>query len=713
MPPIRTARVRWWLGSGRLAVCGVATAVTGLVLIVGTLGTAAAQTAPPPTVRPLGSLKAVPVPEPPNLTDFVQNKAAALQLGKALFWDMQVGSDGIQACASCHFLAGADNRLTNQVSPGLNAGDTHFQLGGVDPPNRTLTAADFPFHRVDPVTGAQLSDVNDVTSSQGVFRRNFVDVRVANRPGTDTSVDVCNPADELDGFTVGGTKVRRVEPRNAPTVINAIFNFRNFWDGRANNSFNGANPFGPRDPNKHIYKSINGVPTLVPIDIPLGSAASQAVGPPGSPFEMSCAGRAFPKIGHKLLSPTVTPLAKQIVDPNDSVLGPIANSRGIPAGTVPPAAGIPPGLRVSYQALIQQAFLPVWWNSPTRVTIDGVQFSQMEANFSLFFGLSVQLYEATLVANDTPFDRFANGSGTLSTEQLAGLDVFLGPGKCAACHGGAELTNASVANVTNERLERMLMGNDGIAVYDNGFYNTAVRPTAEDLGVGGTDPFKTARFPNGAPLSETAYCQAFVDRGEPCPILNQNANGQVQNTRIAALIVARPGESIAAGPLLPQCPPGATTSTATCDRINVDGAHKTPGLRNVELTGPYMHNGGMSTLRQVVDFYDRGGDFARTNQDNLDPNIVPLGLTEAQKNQLVAFMLALTDERVRFEQAPFDHPQLFVPNGHPGSQASVTSDPNNPGQARDDLLEIRALGAGGGAAVQSFTQALGLSHFQP
>jgi len=45
-----------------------------------------------------------------------------------------------------------------------------------------------------------------------------------------------------------------------------------------------------------------------------------------------------------------------------------------------------------------------------------------------------------------------------------------------------------------------------------------------------------------------------------------------------------------------------------------------------------------------VDFYNRGGDFARVNQNNLDPNIVPLGLTVAEKNALVAFLMAFTDE---------------------------------------------------------------------
>ncbi len=56
-------------------------------------------------VVPFASLRGVPVPEPPNLGEFVRDRGAAVRLGKALFWDMQVGSDGVQACASCHFSA--------------------------------------------------------------------------------------------------------------------------------------------------------------------------------------------------------------------------------------------------------------------------------------------------------------------------------------------------------------------------------------------------------------------------------------------------------------------------------------------------------------------------------------------------------------------------------------------------------------------------------
>src|SRR5207248_7730807 len=65
-------------------------------------------------------LRSVPVPEPDHLDQFVADKEAAIRLGKALFWDMQVGGDGVQACGSCHFHAGADGRLKNQLNPDLN-----------------------------------------------------------------------------------------------------------------------------------------------------------------------------------------------------------------------------------------------------------------------------------------------------------------------------------------------------------------------------------------------------------------------------------------------------------------------------------------------------------------------------------------------------------------------------------------------------------------
>ena len=57
-------------------------------------------------------------PPLPDLTGIVKDKNWALVLGKALFFDQQVGSNG-QACYSCHFHAGADTRLKNQLTPGF------------------------------------------------------------------------------------------------------------------------------------------------------------------------------------------------------------------------------------------------------------------------------------------------------------------------------------------------------------------------------------------------------------------------------------------------------------------------------------------------------------------------------------------------------------------------------------------------------------------
>lgn len=72
------------------------------------------------------------------------------------------------------------------------------------------------------------------------------------------------------------------------------------------------------------------------------------------------------------------------------------------------------------------------------------------------------------------------------------------------------------------------------------------------------------------------------------------------------------------------------------------GAFKTPTLRDIALTAPYMHNGMYKTLDEVVDHYDRGGDV----NENLDPNMKPLNLTKQEKADLVAFLRSLTGRQL-------------------------------------------------------------------
>jgi hypothetical protein len=129
----------------------------------------------------------------------------------------------------------------------------------------------------------------------------------------------------------------------------------------------------------------------------------------------------------------------------------------------------------------------------------------------------------------------------------------------------------------------------------------------------------------------------------------------------------------------------------------VDGAFKIPGLRNVELTGPYFHNGGQATLAQVIEFYDRHGDFSDRNIANLAGSMANIVINEGDEEFLVSFLIALTDDRVRNEKGPFDHPEVFVPNGHPGDSVTITCFTVIGGvkQACDDRFTSPAVGRNG------------------
>jgi cytochrome c peroxidase len=72
-------------------------------------------------------------------------------------------------------------------------------------------------------------------------------------------------------------------------------------------------------------------------------------------------------------------------------------------------------------------------------------------------------------------------------------------------------------------------------------------------------------------------------------------------------------------------------------------AYKTPSLRNVALTAPYMHDGSLPTLEAVIDFYDAGG----VDNPEKSPLIVPLGLGPGERAALAAFLRALTGSNVR------------------------------------------------------------------
>jgi cytochrome c peroxidase len=652
----------------------------------------------------VSSLKGVPVPLPKQLDTVIKDRQKAIVLGKAFFWDKQAGSDG-QACASCHFHAGADNRVKHQLNPGGRAvpEDTVFKptRTGGGGPNYLLKAGDFPFHVLsNPLdrNSTVLFDSTDIASSQGTFSGMFSQF-------VGQGEEVCS-LETSSIFQVNGKLARKVEPRNTPTTINAIFQFRSFWDGRANNHFNGVNPFGRRDPNARIQvRQADG--SIVPeiIDLENAALASQAVGPTLSDFEMSCANRTFKQVARKLLTIIPKPLFGQKVELDDSVLGSYADTGA--TGT-----GLKAG--VTYSSLIQEAFHDKYWLAPGWVSPDG--YTMMEENFTLFWGLAIMMYESTLVSDETQFDKFAGtvtvtpdpssplppGFGIVNTatppnfaalnaSQVNGMAIFSGKGKCNTCHEGPDFTGAgfilqSTQTVNQESVvQRMAMGDHKPAIYDNGFYNIGVTPTNRDLGVGADDPF-------GNPLSFSR-------------LLKLSIGGQVVP------------DSFIVNPCMFGNQP-CVPITSPFYRDAVDGSFKTPSLRNVELTGPYFHNGSYATLEQVVEFYNRGGNHRGptdnssgtsgfdhspqwgNNPTNLDIDIQPLGMTAQEQTDLVNFLKGLTDERVRCEKAPFDHPSLTNFNGHSNLDA------NNDGKLDDLTILVPSVGAGGRPAK-------GMSCLQP
>jgi cytochrome c peroxidase len=491
----------------------------------------------------------------------------AMVLGKSLFWDQQVGSDGVQACGSCHAHAAADNRTKNQINPngqdGIQGLPTNYTPNEFTmQPNHDLVTADFPFKKLkdpdiagdpmctpaitanvigftfpdgDPLdnpknnvlnfsgdnrvcdAGNQVSDTDDVASSMGVHFGRFLDIPNGTGLGltggsfgpasngvralvrdlrSTVAADNIDPIPGFAGTDGSGNQFRRVEPRNTPTIFLADMNFDNFWDGRARHDDNGGSVFGAADPQAHIFVNdgVNLVPTRQMIKF--SSLGSLAKGPALSKFEMSFDGRNWAKIGKKLLQKGVTPLANQLVDSTDSILGRYSNQNGSACAGLPstdrsPEGGPPtslgsgvPGLCITYAALIRHAFYPALHSNTTQhlngcytdgrpdihpnqcpddlahqvevLDPDGVprthandpfdtymldlaagaasgadtnQFTQMEGNFSLFWGQSIHLWATILVPDDTPDDKFldanpdAGGAMGETGEPLLVLDV--------------------------------------------------------------------------------------------------------------------------------------------------------------------------------------------------------------------------------------------------------------------------------------------------
>lgn len=112
-------------------------------------------------------------------------------------------------------------------------------------------------------------------------------------------------------------------------------------------------------------------------------------------------------------------------------------------------------------------------------------------------------------------------------------------------------------------------------------------------------------------------------------------------TPSSAVIPVAPGESVTTTVIMPGKQNDLGRYEVTQDPAD-RWKYKTPSLRNIALTQPYMHDGSISSLREVVKFYNGGGIVNET----LDPLIHTLSLSNAEIDDLVAFLVSLTGDNI-------------------------------------------------------------------
>jgi cytochrome c peroxidase len=191
---------------------------------------------------------------------------------------------------------------------------------------------------------------------------------------------------------------------------------------------------------------------------------------------------------------------------------------------------------------------------------------------------AIASFERTLIAGDSPFDRYYFGGDktAMSPGAIRGLEVFLGKGRCVSCHA-IEQDHALFTN--------------------NQFHNIGVA---------------AHRMPR-----------------------------DLDELRAAVEEVKKKGVDVA---VLTNPKTESLGRFAVTGELSDLGAFKTSTLRNIELTAPYMHDGSLKTLEEVIEFYDHGGRAKETDPipELLDGGMRPLNLTEQEEDDLVEFLKALT-----------------------------------------------------------------------
>jgi cytochrome c peroxidase len=195
-------------------------------------------------------------------------------------------------------------------------------------------------------------------------------------------------------------------------------------------------------------------------------------------------------------------------------------------------------------------------------------------------GMAIASYERTLISANSAFDRWYYGKDKKALDDKAqnGFQLFNGKANCSGCH----TITSNYALFT-----------------DNNLHNT---------GIGYAEAMGKTDHPQRVQIAPGVFIDVEAKLINTVSETKTNDLGRYEVTQN------------------PQ------------DRWK----YKTPSLRNISLTAPYMHNGIFETLQQVVEFYNRGG----IANENLDPFIKPLNLTASEINDLIAFLKSLTGDNV-------------------------------------------------------------------
>ena len=220
-------------------------------------------------------------------------------------------------------------------------------------------------------------------------------------------------------------------------------------------------------------------------------------------------------------------------------------------------------------------------------------------------------YEYTLLSGNSAFDRWYYGGNrnAISNKAKEGFKVFTGKGACITCH---------------------LVGEDSTLFTDEKLHNTGIGFKAS---MHVEPPSKKVTLVPGLTIDidTSSYRDNVAFKDEIAP----NDLGLY---------------------------------TVTQDP-NDRWKFRTAGLRNVEITGPYMHNGSLQTLKEVVEFYNKGGikTSGKMKNDNISPLMFPLNLSENEVDNVVEFLKTLTGSNVNelildAKAAPIGEISLEDPN---------------------------------------------------